>query len=198
MDVARYPELWRDSPEGVGTASLWRWTIDLAAGRVDERQLDDRAIEFPRADDRRSGLRHRYGYAAANVFEGDDDRTQSCALVKYDLQTGGATAHEFGLGRTPSEGTFVPASARAGEDEGWVVQYVYDAARDATRLRHPRRLRHPQGAGRRRASALPRAVRLSRQLDRRLKIHHRGAQRSHRGSAPSWRSSQRLRSRPPA
>ena len=132
VDVARYPELWRGSAEGVGTASLWRWTIDLAAGRVNERQLDDRAIEFPRADDRRSGLRHRYGYAAANVFEGDDDRTQSCALVKYDLQTGGATAHEFGLGRTPSEGMFVPASARAGEDEGWVVQYVYDAARDAT------------------------------------------------------------------
>jgi carotenoid cleavage dioxygenase-like enzyme len=132
IDVARYPELWRGGSEGIGTATLWRWTIDLAAGRVDERQLDDRPVEFPRLDERRSGLRNRYGYAAANVFEGEDDRTQSCALVKYDLQTGSATAHEFGLGRTPSEGVFIPASARAGEDEGWVVQYVYDAARDAT------------------------------------------------------------------
>ncbi|MBX3024251.1 carotenoid oxygenase family protein [bacterium] len=134
MDVARYPELWRGGPEGISTATLWRWTIDLAAGRVDERQLDDRAVEFPRADDRRSGLRHRYGYAAGNVFEGDDDRSQRCMLVKYDLQTGGARSHEFGLGRTPSEGVFVPASANAGEDEGWVVQFVYDAARDASDL----------------------------------------------------------------
>ena len=134
MDVARYPELWRNGAEGISTATLWRWTIDLAAGRVDERQLDDRPVEFPRADDRVSGQPHRYGYAAANVFESDDDRTRSCAVVKYDLRTGAAAAHEFGPGRTPSEGVFVPASARAGEDEGWVMQYVYDAARDASDL----------------------------------------------------------------
>lgn len=132
VDVARYPELWRGGPEGISTAMLWRWTIDLAAGRVREQQLDDRAVEFPRVDDRRSGLRHRYGYAAGNVFEGEDDRSQQCALVKYDLQRGGATTYEFGVGRTPSEGVFVPASAAAGEDEGWVMQYVYDAARDAS------------------------------------------------------------------
>ena len=113
IDVARYRDLWRDGPEGVAPASLWRWTIDLAAGRVSERQLDDRAIEFPRADERRSGLRHRYGYAAGNVFEYEDDRTQSAQLVKYDLETGAATTHEFGVGRTPGEGVFVPASATA-------------------------------------------------------------------------------------
>lgn len=132
VDVARYPELWRDGPESGGAASLWRWTIDRAAGRVGERQLDDRAIEFPRVDDRRSGLRHRYGYASGNVFEYEDDRAQSCTLVKYDLQTGAAATHEFGRGRTPSEGVFVPAAPTAGEDEGWVLQYVYDAARGAT------------------------------------------------------------------
>lgn len=134
MDVARYAELWRDSPESISTAMLTRWTIDLAAGRVGERQLDDRAIEFPRLDDRRNGLKNRYGYAAASVFEGYDDRTQQCALAKYDLQTGAVTTHEFGVGRTPSEGVFVPASPSAGEDEGWVMQYVYDATRDASDL----------------------------------------------------------------
>ena len=44
------------------------------------------------------------------------------------------TTHEFGIGRTPSEGVFVPASPTAGEDEGWVMQYVYDATRDASDL----------------------------------------------------------------
>jgi carotenoid cleavage dioxygenase len=134
MDVARYAELWRDSPETLSTAMLTRWTIDLAAGRVGERQLDDRAIEFPRLDDRRNGLKNRYGYAAASVFEGYDDRTQRCALAKYDLHSGAVTTHEFGIGRTPSEGVFVPASPTAGEDEGWVMQYVYDATRDASDL----------------------------------------------------------------
>lgn len=134
LDVARYPHLWRGGPESISNAYLTRWTIDRAAGRVDARQLDDRPVEFPRADERRSGLRNRYGYAAANVFEGEDDRTASCALVKYDLQGGAITAHEFGPGRTPSEGVFVAASATAGEDEGWVMQFVYDAARDASDL----------------------------------------------------------------
>ncbi len=132
IDVARYPELWRGSADAIDTATLHRWTIDLAAGRVREEPRDDRAIEFPRVDDRRSGLPHRYGYAAAGVFERGDDRSRACALVKYDLHTGATTAHDFGPGRTPSEGVFVPASAQAGEDEGWVMQFVYDAARDAS------------------------------------------------------------------
>ncbi len=132
IDVARYPELWRGGPREVATAVLYRWSIDLASGRVAEQQLDDRPIEFPRADERRLGLPHRYGYAAGNVFEGFDDAAQQCALVKYDLRTGASTAHAFGLGRTPSEGVFVPAAARAAEDEGYVMQFVYDAARHAS------------------------------------------------------------------
>lgn len=132
IDVARYRELWRGTPDAIDTATLHRWTIDLAAGRVREAARDDRAIEFPRVDDRRSSLPHRFGYAAGGVFERDDDGERRCALVKYDLETGATTAHEFGPGRTPSEGVFAPASPTAGEDEGWIMQFVYDAARDAS------------------------------------------------------------------
>lgn len=135
MDVARYPELWREGAGGIATATLHRWTIDLAAGRVLEQPLDDRPIEFPRTDDRLSANRYRYGYAAGSVFEGSDDRQADCMLVKYDFEKGAiATEHRWGRGRTPSEGVFVPASASAGEDEGWILQYVYDAARNATDL----------------------------------------------------------------
>ena len=34
-------------------------------------------------------------------------------LVKYDLPTGAATAHDFGPGCMPAEGVFVPAGERA-------------------------------------------------------------------------------------
>ncbi|HXQ21167.1 MAG TPA: carotenoid oxygenase family protein [Candidatus Acidoferrales bacterium] len=131
LDVARYDELWRGGPDTFSPAFLHRWTIDLSAGTVGERRLDDRPIEFPRVDDRRAGRRHRYGYAvtnAANVGE------QAMQLVKYDLATGAATAHDFGPGCMPAEGAFVPAGGSAGEDEGYVLLYVYDAARNASDL----------------------------------------------------------------
>ena len=66
------------------------------------------------------------------MFDGDDDAPVVCAGQVRPRRPAPRPTHEFGLGRTPSEGVFVPASARAGEDEGCVVQYVYDAARDAS------------------------------------------------------------------
>lgn len=39
-------------------------------------------------------------------------------------------AHSFGARRHPGEGVFVPAHPDAAEDEGFVMTYVYDAARD--------------------------------------------------------------------
>jgi len=132
VDVARYPELWRAGAPGFSRAELFRWRIDIRGGRVREDRLDDRAIEFPRCDDRRTGLRHRYGYAVHT--EDGADANRGTALVKYDRQTGSAAVHDFGAGRVPGEGVFVPAEAGAGEDEGWVLTYVYDAGRDASDL----------------------------------------------------------------
>jgi carotenoid cleavage dioxygenase len=131
MDVVRYPELWRSGFSGP-PAHLHRWRIDAAAGRVSEAPLDDRAIEFPRVDERRVGLPHRYGYAV-DTGRGADEFSAT-SLVKYDLRAGASTAHDFGPGRVPAEPVFVPASPTAGEDEGWLLTYVYDAARDGSDL----------------------------------------------------------------
>ena len=131
LDVARYEELWRGGADTFTPAFLHRWTIDRAAGTVGEQRLDDRPIEFPRIDERRAGRRHRHGYAVSNAA---DVTGQSLQLVKYDLATGAAVAHDFGAGRTPAEGVFVPAGVRAAEDEGYVLLYVHDAARHASDL----------------------------------------------------------------
>jgi carotenoid cleavage dioxygenase len=132
MDVARYPELWRAGWSQPSRAALHRWRIDLAAGRVSETALDDRAIEFPRFDERRMGAAYRYGYA---VYTGDGvDRVTGTAIIKYDLRGGSSVAHDFGPGRIPAEPVFVPASAGSTEDEGWLISYVYDAARDGSDL----------------------------------------------------------------
>jgi carotenoid cleavage dioxygenase len=131
VDVARYPHLWRDSPGSFDPARAHRWTFDLANGSVRETPLDDRAIEFPRIDERRTGIAARYGYAAQSGSSVAHDQT---ALVKYDLETGKCETHEFGPGYATSEAVFVSAGPSAGEDEGWVLAYVYDAARDSSDL----------------------------------------------------------------
>ncbi|HXJ84716.1 MAG TPA: carotenoid oxygenase family protein [Candidatus Methylomirabilis sp.] len=142
LDVVRYPELWRrdSSPSASSTwtagppqlPALHRWRIDPTAGRVGEQPLDDRPIEFPRCDERRVGLAHRYGYAVHT--ERGADQSTGTSLIKYDLRDGTSVAHDFGPGRMPAEPVFVPTSASAAEDEGWVLTYVYDAARDGSAL----------------------------------------------------------------
>jgi len=131
LDVARYREIWRESPSDFGRASLHRFRVDLASGKVREEELDDRGIEFPRVDPRREGCAHRFGYAVCL----DLLTSQSAsALVQYDLAGGEVRTHEFGPGCAPGEGVFVPASAGASENEGWVMSFVYDRARDASAL----------------------------------------------------------------
>jgi carotenoid cleavage dioxygenase-like enzyme len=127
LQAVRYPELWRDSGGFDANGVLWNWTIDLQTGKVTERQLDDRAVEFPRIDDRLATLPARY---AVSVGEG--------RLVRYDLTTGGAAEHVFGTAESPGgpgEAVFVPStSGPADESSGWYIGYVYDPARDGSDL----------------------------------------------------------------
>jgi len=131
LDVARYPEIWRDSPSDFRSACLHRFRVDLASGQVREERLDDRSIEFPRVDPRREGRANRFGYAVC--FDLLTSQSVS-ALIQYDLATGGAKTHEFGTGCAPGEGVFAPASADAAEDEGWVISLVYDQDRGGSAL----------------------------------------------------------------
>ncbi len=130
LDVARFQKLAFSPQDGEGTpALLHRWVIDRKAGRVREQPLDDRPADFPRIADERVGLEHRFGYmtgigAGMDEFGGE--------LLKYDLATGKSWSLRFG----PGCGAGEPVFARAGkaEDEGYVLTFVYDAARGASDL----------------------------------------------------------------
>lgn len=50
--------------------------------------------------------------------------------MKQDLLTGTSAVHAVGTGRMAGEAVFVPASAEAGEDEGWLLAPVHDRATD--------------------------------------------------------------------
>jgi carotenoid cleavage dioxygenase-like enzyme len=133
IDSSRFEKLAFSPVDGEGTpAMLHRWTIDRAAGTVKEEPLDDRPADFPRVHDRVTGLPHRYGYMAG--FDAPQG-SLGAALFKYDLETGKQWTHDFGAGCQGGEPVFAaaPGSATA-EDEGWILNFVYDAARDKSDL----------------------------------------------------------------
>ncbi|PXX13310.1 carotenoid oxygenase family protein [Mycolicibacterium moriokaense] len=127
LQAVRYPELWRNTGGFDADGVLWSWTIDLVTGTVTERQLDDRAVEFPRIDDRLATLPARY---AVSVGDG--------RLIRYDLTTGDAVEHAFGTAESPGgpgEAVFVPSTeGPADESSGWYIGYVYDQVRDGSDL----------------------------------------------------------------
>jgi carotenoid cleavage dioxygenase-like enzyme len=134
VDVVRYKEYWRGGPGANKSdgASLRRWRIAPGANKAEELQLDDRRIEFPRIDERCTGQPHGILYALAN-----DRKFENGAfggLLKYDLKDGRTSYHDFGPAGLPSEFAMVAWSPAAGEDEGWLLGFVYDRARDASDL----------------------------------------------------------------
>jgi len=129
-DGSRAPADLADAP-----ARLERWTFDLAANtdQFERKPLDDMATEFPRVDDRWTGLKHRHGYAGAIVgekFPGSPFDT----IVHFDLATNQRSAWTPGAGDFVMEPVVAPKSADAGEAEGYVLTLVYRSAENRSDL----------------------------------------------------------------
>ncbi len=136
LDVARYDEHWRGGPPShsysFDTASLTRWTIAPGASKAREERIDERTVEFPRINDALTSRPHTKVYALAT--EGTLASGVFTALVKYDVNSGRSEENDFGGVGIPSEFAMVPAGPDAGEDEGWLLGFVYDRARNASDL----------------------------------------------------------------
>ncbi len=119
-----------DSP----TAKLETLTIDPAARKVTRDVIDAHPQEFPRYDERRTGLSYRYAYTLVLPPKGDAGFVNDTRLFKHDLGNKTREVHDFGPGRIPGEFVFVPAHDGAGEDEGWLIGYVIDTNTDTSEL----------------------------------------------------------------
>jgi len=114
---------------------LTRWTFDLGRNSDDFKveRLNDIACEFPRLDERRSGLSYRYGYVACDTdpefkvggFNG---------IGRVDHTTGKFEIYDVGAGCATNEPIFVPRSSDAAEGEGYVLANIYDEGRKASHL----------------------------------------------------------------
>lgn len=128
-DVVRHDRVFDQEMRGPseGDPVLARWTFNLKTGRLSERIFDERGCEFPRFNDAFAGRDYRYGYTASA-----SGGLRFGAAFKHDLKTGRTETHDFGPGRQTLEPVFIARAGAVTEDDGWVVSYVYDAARDAS------------------------------------------------------------------
>jgi 8'-apo-carotenoid 13,14-cleaving dioxygenase len=110
-----------------GPSKIERWTISPDGSPVRRAVIDDRIQEFPRIDERRTGLRHNHIYAAGI----QSDRGSA---YRFDTVTGAKSAHDHGPLRFGSECVFVPRSVDAPQDDGWVLTFVWDAQRSLSEL----------------------------------------------------------------
>ncbi len=110
--------------------TLYRWEIDLARGVVTEGALGQHPVEFPRVDERRNGRPYRHAY----TVEYREDGPGSALLRCYDVEAGTSVVKDFGERYVPGEPVFVPKSADAAEQDGWVLALRYDREQDRSDL----------------------------------------------------------------
>ncbi len=128
-EVCRYPRL--PLFDGANTqglqdlnAKLTRWTLDLAGGGVKEECLDDVEVEFPRIDERRTGISYRHGYGAG-IHPTGGKRQGVNAIFHWDFATGKRCDHVVAPHDVVGEPVFVPRHAGAEEGDGWLLVVVY-------------------------------------------------------------------------
>ena len=79
------------------------------------------------SDERLSCQPYRYAYVTGLPPEDHIELTIGhTVLFKHDLETGQTTEHDFGPNRHPGEFVFIPRSADAAEDAGWLMGLVVD------------------------------------------------------------------------
>jgi all-trans-8'-apo-beta-carotenal 15,15'-oxygenase len=88
------------------------------------------ACEFPQHDWRLTASAHRYAYMAGRV----DGEQPFGSILKVDHETGALARHDFEAGHVGGEPIFVPRSADAAEDDGYLLSVVYSAAEHRSRL----------------------------------------------------------------
>ena len=117
------------------TPRLTRWTFDLAGNTDDYKtaRLNDMTCEFPRLDERRTGLNYRYGFVACDT-EPEFRVGGFNGIGRIDHLSGKLEVYDVGAGCATNEPIFVPRTADAPEGDGYVLANIYDEGRRASHL----------------------------------------------------------------
>jgi carotenoid cleavage dioxygenase-like enzyme len=119
VDVVRH-EWAYDQNRPTPAPRLWRWTVDLRTGTVEERALDLLPIEQPEVDPRLLGRAHQVVFGT-----GRSEAGESGTVVRHDLGDGSTQVRALGPARQAEQPVFVAGA----EGSGWLVVVVHDLAK---------------------------------------------------------------------
>jgi carotenoid cleavage dioxygenase len=136
VDYVHRPSFEIDTAAGIeGSPRLHRSVIELGTGIVNDEMLDSTPVDLPRIDDRRAGLKYRYGYLAAVTHsDGRPDGVGFDTLMRYDLRTNAVVHHRFKDNVIVGEPQFVPRPESLTEGDGWILALTYDVVHDRSEL----------------------------------------------------------------
>ena len=108
-----------------------RFWVDLAADKAGWEQTDDLGGDFARFNDEFAGVRSRFHYMSAVVATdrrlGDFD-----TIVRYDDATGERQVWNAGRSGHVGESVFAADPQGSAEDDGWLINAVYDDSTGGT------------------------------------------------------------------
>lgn len=107
-------------------ARAHRWRFNLTTGETREESLSERCAEFPMINGRHAGRRYRYSYnavCASGLFAFN-------GLIKHDVDRGIEEVVSFPEGVYVSEAVMAPRDDAVDEDDGYVLTFSSDVARD--------------------------------------------------------------------
>jgi carotenoid cleavage dioxygenase-like enzyme len=123
-EAARFPVVPLFGAPGEGPANLYRFTIDLERGEAKQERLDDVTMEFPRLDERFTGLDYAHGYSGGALRQ-EEGILGFDSILHYNVKTGSRSAHVLREGSYTGEPVFVPSRPGAPEGEGVLLATVY-------------------------------------------------------------------------
>lgn len=106
---------------------LHEWRLNLKTGEVSERQLSDTPCDFTRVNDDHACHPTRYVYAG--IFNPVRPFTFD-GVMKFDNETSTTLEYKFGESRHGGEAVFAPRVDSSAEDDGYLIAFVHDEAKD--------------------------------------------------------------------
>jgi len=111
---------------GIGRLARWRFDLSQPGDSFAWDYIDDMASEFPRIDDRFTGLPYRHGWLACERPEG---RIEAAGGIEHiDVTSGRRTVCWMPPGDSVSEPVFVPRTPDAAEGDGWLLAVAWRGA----------------------------------------------------------------------
>ena len=108
-----------------------RYRLDLASGEISVQQVCEHESEFPTFNTSLAGQRHGACYTACSIDNGANSFFNAFQRVSYD---GDSTLVTLPPGMYGSEPLFAPAKDARAEDDGYLLEVVYDGFKHKSEL----------------------------------------------------------------